>query len=107
MTSVRLAQASGINRVLALGARRPARTTNPNARAPPLPRDRATRLEGPGSRTRAGDCEEQGSDCLVVGTVRRNPVERLLLGATAEGLLTRAGCDVMVVKPDDFESDWL
>ncbi len=43
----------------------------------------------------------------MVGTVRRNPLERLLLGATAEGLLTRAGCDAMVVKPDDFESDWL
>ncbi|HEX5678209.1 MAG TPA: universal stress protein, partial [Alcanivorax sp.] len=72
-----------------------------------LSKDRATLLEGPVSRTLADYCEEHGSDCLVVGTVRRNPVERLLLGATAEGLLTRAGCDVMVVKPDDFESDWL
>lgn len=72
-----------------------------------LSNDQATLLEGPVSRTLAGYCEEQGSDCLVVGTVRRNPVERLLLGATAEALLTRAGCDVMVVKPDDFESDWL
>ncbi len=72
-----------------------------------LPKDRATLLEGPVSRTLADYCDEQGSDCLVVGTVRRNPVERLLLGATAEGLLTRAGCDVLVVKPDDFESDWL
>lgn len=72
-----------------------------------LTKDRTTLLEGPVSRTLSGYCEEQGSDCLVVGTVRRNPVERLLLGATAEGLLTRAGCDVLVVKPDDFESDWL
>jgi universal stress protein E len=72
-----------------------------------LAKDRTTLLEGPVSRTLVDYCEEQGSDCLVVGTVRRNPVERLLLGATAEGLLTRAGCDVLVVKPDDFESDWL
>ena len=72
-----------------------------------LDKARTTLLEGPVSRTLAGYCEEQGSDCLVAGTVRRNPLERMLLGATAEGLLTRAGCDVMVVKPDDFESDWL
>ena len=72
-----------------------------------LPEEKTILLEGPVTRTLTDYCEEEGADLLVVGTVRRNTVERLLLGATAEGLLTRAGCDVMVVKPDDFESDWL
>ncbi len=58
------------------------------------------------TRTLTAYCEEEGADLLVVGTVRRNTVERLLLGATAESLLTRTGNDVLVVKPEDFESDW-
>ncbi|MBF5058425.1 universal stress protein [Alcanivorax sp. 521-1] len=71
-----------------------------------LPEEKTTLLEGPVTRTLTAYCEEEGADLLVVGTVRRNTVERLLLGATAESLLTRTGNDVLVVKPEDFESDW-
>lgn len=63
-------------------------------------------LEGPISATLVDHCEQVGSDMLVVGTVRRNTFERLLLGATAEALLTQASNDVLVVKPSDFQSDW-
>ncbi len=71
-----------------------------------LPEEKTILLEGPVTRTLTDYCEEEGADLLVVGTVRRNTVERLLLGATAESLLTRTGNDVLVVKPEDFESDW-
>ena len=71
-----------------------------------LPEEKTTLLEGPVTRTLTDYCEEEGADLLVVGTVRRNTVERLLLGATAESLLTRTGNDVLVVKPEDFQSDW-
>ncbi|ASK33906.1 universal stress protein [Alcanivorax sp. N3-2A] len=71
-----------------------------------LDADKTHLLEGPISSTLAEYCEEHGSDILVVGTVRRNTFERLLLGATAEALLTRASNDVLVIKPDGFESDW-
>lgn len=76
------------------------------ARRHQVPRERVHLLEGPISTTLVDYCEEHGSDLLVVGTVRRNTFERLLLGATAEALLTRASNDILVVKPDGFESDW-
>lgn len=76
------------------------------ARRENLPDERTTLLEGPVTRTLVDYCEDEGCDLLVVGTVRRNTVERLLLGATAESLLTRTVNDVLVVKPEDFESDW-
>lgn len=63
-------------------------------------------LEGPIAKTLAHHCEQQGRDWLIVGTVRRTVFERLLLGATAEALLTCAGNDVLVVKPEHFVSDW-
>jgi universal stress protein E len=45
-------------------------------------------------------------DVLVVGTVHRNLPERLLLGATAESVITRASTDVLVIKPQGFQSPW-
>lgn len=63
-------------------------------------------LEGPISATLTEYCEQHGSDWLVVGTVRRNAFERLLLGATAEALLHHTHNDVLVVKPAGFASDW-
>lgn len=72
-----------------------------------LPQDRTHLLEGSVSRVLTEYCKKQETDCLVVGTVRRNAFERLFLGATAEALLTRAENDVLVVKPVDFKSDWL
>lgn len=71
-----------------------------------LPEDRTHLLEGSVSRVLTEYCKEHGSDWLVVGTVRRGVFERLLLGATAEALLTRAENDVLVIKPEDFISDW-
>lgn len=76
------------------------------ARRENLADQHTTLLEGPVTRTLVDYCEDAGCDLLVVGTVRRNTVERLLLGATAESLLTRTGNDVLVVKPTDFQSDW-
>lgn len=76
------------------------------ARRENFPRERTTLLEGPVTRTLVDYCQDEGCDLLVVGTVRRNTVERLLLGATAESLLTRTENDVLVVKPADFRSDW-
>ena len=43
---------------------------------------------------------------LVLGTVARGPVRRLLLGSTAEQLLQHAETDVLVIKPADFISPW-
>ena len=55
----------------------------------------------------ARHCEANQIDVLVVGTVRRNLAERMLLGSTAETVITRARSDVLVIKPDRFESPWV
>lgn len=39
-----------------------------------------------------------GADMIVVGTHGRTGLTRILLGSTAEGLLRRAPCQVLVVK---------
>lgn len=68
--------------------------------------DQMTILTGPVAPTLAKYCDEQNMDVLVVGTVHRNLPERLLLGATAESVITRASTDVLVIKPDGFQSPW-
>ncbi|MEH6782569.1 MAG: universal stress protein [Alcanivorax jadensis] len=68
--------------------------------------DQMTVLTGPVAPTLAKYCDEQDMDVLVVGTVHRNLPERLLLGATAESVITRASTDVLVIKPQGFQSPW-
>jgi universal stress protein E len=40
----------------------------------------------------------------VLGAVARGPIARLFLGSTAEQLLDRIPCDLVVIKPDDFKT---
>ncbi|MGJ3256798.1 MAG: universal stress protein [Alcanivorax sp.] len=68
--------------------------------------DQMTVLTGPVAPTLATYCDEQDMDVLVVGTVHRTLPERLLLGATAESVITRASTDVLVIKPEGFQSPW-
>lgn len=63
-------------------------------------------LEGPVAPTLSEYCEHNDVDLLIVGTVHRNLPERLLLGTTAEAVINRASSDVLVVKPDDFQTPW-
>jgi len=44
------------------------------------------------------------SDLVVMGTIGRRGVEGLLLGNTAESILTHCDCDVLAVKPVEFVS---
>lgn len=43
-----------------------------------------------------------GFDLLIVGAVYRSAFDRFFLGSTAETLVARAHCDVLVVKPPTF-----
>jgi universal stress protein E len=45
---------------------------------------------------------ELGANVLVMGGVSRSRVRELFVGSTAERVLDRVGCDVLVVKPGDF-----
>ncbi len=41
---------------------------------------------------------------VVMGAIARNPLKRLFIGSTAERMLNRLTCDLIVVKPDWFET---
>jgi nucleotide-binding universal stress UspA family protein len=47
---------------------------------------------------------ELGADLVVLGTIGRRGFQGLLLGNTAETVLTHCDCDVLAVKPADFVS---
>jgi universal stress protein E len=46
--------------------------------------------------------ETLGAALLVMGAVSRSRLQEVFLGSTAERVLDRVGCDVLVVKPPDF-----
>jgi universal stress protein E len=43
-----------------------------------------------------------GAQILVIGSVSRSGLKGLLIGNTAERMLDRLGCDMLIVKPADF-----
>lgn len=45
---------------------------------------------------------ETGTQIVALGSLSRSGVDRLLIGNTAEKLIDRLHCDVLVVKPPDF-----
>ncbi len=45
-------------------------------------------------------CKEQEVDLLLMGNVPRGALERLLLGSSAERILDKVSCDLLVIKPD-------
>jgi universal stress protein E len=47
---------------------------------------------------------ELHSDLVVMGAVSRSGLKRLFIGNTAEQLLDRLPCDLLVVKPTGFKS---
>jgi universal stress protein E len=50
----------------------------------------------------AQDCD---ADLVVLGSAYHGSFERLMFGTTAEALLRRLRCDVLLVKPAGFEQD--
>jgi universal stress protein E len=43
------------------------------------------------------------ADAVVMGAVSRSGLKGLFLGNTAEDVLDRLQCDLVIVKPDGFE----
>ena len=41
-------------------------------------------------------------DILAMGAIARSGLKRVLIGSTAERVLERLPCDVLVVKPPEF-----
>lgn len=72
-----------------------------------IPLEQQVLLEGHVAPTLARFCDIQEVDIMVVGTVQRNLAERLLLGATAETVITQSPRDVLIIKPEGFRTPWL
>ncbi|MEZ6045507.1 MAG: universal stress protein [Planctomycetaceae bacterium] len=47
--------------------------------------------------------EQEGIDLIVLGTIGRSGIPGILIGNTAERILTHINCSVLAVKPADFE----
>lgn len=61
-------------------------------------------LEGDAAARIAAHVDEAGMGLLVLGSVARSGIQGLLIGNTAETLLGRIGCSILVVKPAGFVS---
>jgi len=67
-----------------------------------VPRDRVHLEQGAATEVLPRVAESLGAAVLVMGAVSRSRLQELFLGSTAERVLERTGCDVLVVKPPDF-----
>jgi len=47
--------------------------------------------------------EEENIDLIALGTIARRGIPGLLLGNTAERLLSEIGCSILAIKPEGFE----
>jgi universal stress protein E len=47
--------------------------------------------------------KEHAADFVVMGAVARSGLKRLFIGSTAERVLDRLPCDLVIIKPLDFE----
>lgn len=67
-----------------------------------LPVDRVHLLQGSATEVLPGCAEAQHADIVVMGAVSRSRLEEAFVGSTAERVLDRIACDVLVIKPGDF-----
>lgn len=44
-----------------------------------------------------------GAGLVVMGSIKRNPLQRILVGSTTEQVLDKLPCDLLVIKPQWFE----
>lgn len=51
-----------------------------------------------------GVVDEINASCVVIGSVNRNLPQRMVLGSTAERVLDRISCDLMILKPPFFDT---
>lgn len=56
-------------------------------------------LDGAAPRALGDYMDERGGGLLVMGTAQKTPLERFLLGSTAEQILYHCSADVLVLKP--------
>lgn len=68
----------------------------------PLPRERVHIVQGGAREQLLALTDRLRADVVVMGAVSRSGLERLFIGSTAEEVLDRVPCDLLIVKADDF-----
>lgn len=66
--------------------------------------ERTVIVQGRPERALPEYCREERVDVVVMGAVARNPFGRIFIGSTAERVLDRLPCDLLVVKPESFRT---
>ncbi len=67
-----------------------------------VPEDHKHFIDGPCAEAIGDLADVTAADVVAVGSVYREGLERLILGSSAERILHRLHCDVLVVKPPEF-----
>jgi len=68
----------------------------------PLPAERVHLEQGAAAEVLPRLADQLNAALVVMGAVSRSRLQEVFLGSTAERVLDRIGCDVLVVKPGDF-----
>jgi universal stress protein E len=69
-----------------------------------VPRERVHVLHGHTRELLVSSADELRADVIVMGAISRSAIERLFVGSTAEAVLDKLPCDVLIVKPAGFAS---
>ncbi len=64
-----------------------------------VPRERVHVLQGRTRELLVSSADELHADIVVMGAISRSALERLFIGSTAEAVLDKLHCDVLIVKP--------
>jgi universal stress protein E len=67
-----------------------------------LPAQRVYLEQGAAAEVLPRMADQLNAALVVMGAVSRSRLQEVFLGSTAERVLDRIGCDVLVVKPADF-----
>jgi len=67
-----------------------------------IPRERVHIQQGGARDTLIGLTDRLRADVAVMGAVSRSGLERLFVGSTAEDVLDKLACDLLIVKPSGF-----
>jgi universal stress protein E len=70
-----------------------------------IARDRVHVLQGNAREVLVSSTDSLRADVLVMGAISRSALERLFVGSTAEAVLDKLHCDVLIVKPAEFASE--
>jgi len=102
MSAGKFATARGLAEARAEGAAAAHAVVDPRLRAAGIPQSRRHLVDGFAVDVIQDVAQEIQAQIVVMGAMSRSGLRRLLIGNTAERMLDRIACDVLIVKPRQF-----